>query len=271
LLDVAVIEDAFYSATMTTTYPRTKAIKGIMMDQYPDLFRVADWSDEFVQAWIDDIDGNAQDVPVTRSRGVCVANTEQRLTTMEQNMFMSVRLNGSRTDHDEAYFDICTARKDNYSTIFDWELEQAKRVTFLAGIPLDDAVFYTDAEVARRYKAYVERHPECASVTNVDMDYPLSIIREREEDAAMARRISAQQTKTKRIAMSSDYVENAQRALAPPRRPQHERLTGRSIQERRAAPMPIGMQMAEQEMTAPPAASGGRSLLTRLGVNSRKN
>lgn len=275
LLDVAVIEDAFYSATMTATYPRTKAIKGIMMDQYPDLFRVADWSEEFIQAWIDDIDGNARDVPVTRSRGVCVANTEQRLTTMEQNMFMSFHLNGSRTDHDDAYFDICTARKDNYSTIFDWELEQAKRVTFLAGIPLDDAVFYTDAEVARRYKAYVERHPECASVTNVDMDYPLSIINERKEDAAMAARISAQQTRTKRIAMSSDYVENAQRAFAPPRRPQHERLTGRSIQERRAAPMPIGMQM--EEMVAPPAPAapasvgGGRSLLTRLGVNARNN
>lgn len=102
LLDVGNIEKAFNNATMTSTYPQIKAIKGIMMEQYPDLFRVADWSPEYIDAWVSSIDAKAPpEITVSRRDGVMIANTEQQMATMEQNMLMSVRINGARKDHDQ--------------------------------------------------------------------------------------------------------------------------------------------------------------------------
>ena len=274
LLDMARIEDAFYNATMTLTYPRTKVIKGVMMDQYPDLFKVVHWTDEFVKDWVEKMDQNAhQDLPMQRAEGICIANTEQRLTSMEQNMFLSVRLNGARTDHDQTYFDICTDRSTNHSKILDWEMEQAKRVTFAAGIPLDDAVFYTDAEVHKRYDDYVARDPKSASVTTLDMDYPTSIIREREEDVIVSKHISAQMTGFKRPRVAADdAAAPAAAAAAPQRRPRHPRITGRSVQERRALAMPVteGVPVTHQQNVS--SGSGNAvNLLARVGVNARKN
>lgn len=146
----------------------------------------------------------------------------------------------------------------------------------------------------RRYKAYVERYPDDAAVTNVDMNYPLSIIRDRDKAVAMGRAIAIQQTAVTDVGMSSDYVENHIAAAGgvvvvprPPVHRRHERLTGRSIQERRAAPMPVGM-MVEENVHSLTAAAGntlrhhhhqvtnssttgsGSNLLARMGL-TRKN
>jgi hypothetical protein len=266
LLDVRVIEDAFYNATITQSYPRIKAIKGIMMDQYPDLFKVAHWTDSFVSEWVREIDEKAGNtVPRPRSQGICIANTEQCLTTMEQNMFLSIRLNGARTDHDSVYFDICNDRTADHTVIVDWELEQARRVTFLAGVPLNEAVFYTDAEVFRRYKQHVALDPASGAVTVVDMDYPVSIVRQRDQAVINGNHISTQMTGVKRARISSDYVAPAM----PPPPPPHHHVTGRSVQERRALPMPV--TTATDNVPASSSTTGASNLLARMGINARKN
>jgi hypothetical protein len=261
LLDTGVIERAFYNATITASFPRVKVIKGIMMDQHPDIFKVADWNDAFIGEYIRKLDKTTPNAPVSRRMGVAIATTEQRLTSMEQNMLLSARLNPSRTDHDDTYFGICNDRSASFTVVKDWELEQAKRVAFAQGTPLDSIVFYTDAEIRRRYDAYVEKHPDCAAVTTKDMDYPHSIIEERLRDADTRTAISHQMTKVKKIRISSDYIR-------PRAQPQHHRVSERSVQHRRSAPV-------EVPVAAPATASGGgsgsgRSALERMGVRVRK-
>jgi hypothetical protein len=243
-------------------FPRTKAIKGIMMDQYPDLFKVADWNERFIGEWVRKIDKHAPpEVPVPRRDGIALATTEQRLTSMEQNMLLSVRLNPARTDHDETYFDICTDRSENFAVVRDWELEQAKRVAYAQGsapIGDDQLVFYTDAEIRRRYDAYVARHPECAAVTTQDMDYPVSIIDERIRDANIRTAISRQTTSVKRIRISSDYVPTRSQ-------PRSHRVTERSVQHRRAKPVEVSYESVG-------SSGGAAATLEKAGVRvARKN
>jgi hypothetical protein len=263
LLNAGVIEDAFYSATITASYPRIKAVKGVMMDQFPDLFKLADWSNDFVDAWVRHLDRNSDGtVPEPRSVGVCINNAEQYLTTMEQNMFLSVRLNPQRTDHDAKYFDICTSRDSNYTLVRDWEMEQAMRVVYNAGLPLDSPVF-TDEELLRRYREYLLYQDEnCGAVTSIGMDYPNSIVEERQRAVRTGQAISRQMTTSSDPGISSEYTGKGARS----QRSHRPMDTSRSIQQRRQLPVTV-----ENNVIATAAAGGGggggaRQALARAGI-----
>jgi hypothetical protein len=209
LLDVEVVDRAFNLATVSASFPRQKAIRGLVYDENPDIFRVAVWNDDFVNQYVQQIDALHPDAPVLRRNGVAL-NSKEKLSSMEQDMLLSVTLDPRRANHDSVYWeDVIQSRSQNYRVVKDWELEAAKRVAYRFGTPLNEIVFYTESEIRRRYAEYCEEHPDAAPVnTGQDGDggmcYPVSILQEREARDRINLEITNQMTQAKDIRVSSE-------------------------------------------------------------------
>lgn len=208
LLDVEVMDRAFNLATVSASFPRQKAIRGLVHDDNPDIFRVAMWNDDFVNQYVQQIDALHPEAPVLRRDGIAL-NSKEKLSGMEQDILLSVTLDPRRTNHDDVYWeDVIQSRSQNYRVVTDWELEAAKRVSYRCGEKLQGIVFYTEQEIRKRYVAYCAEHPEAAPVNSEqqEMCYPVSILQEREARDRINQEITNQMTNPKEIRVSSELL-----------------------------------------------------------------
>jgi hypothetical protein len=206
ILITDVMERAFNLATITSTHPRIKAIKGVVYDAYPDLYMVSVWNDNFVEKWIEAIDTRTPDADVKRRDGVALVCGE-KLTQFEQETLFSIKLNANREDHDDVYEDVTDARSKDIRIIKDWELEAATRVALRHGTPLNEMVIYTDAKIKQLYDEYVAEHPEAGACVN--QPYPIGIIKERKADQVKKNKTRQQMTNGKNIRISSDITDES--------------------------------------------------------------
>lgn len=268
LLDVEVVERAFNLATVCAKYPRQKVLKGIVYDEYPDLFKVSVWNDAFVNSYVNKIDSDHPDAPVPRSEGIAIS-TKEKLSEMEQNMLLSVQLDPSRQDHDDAYWNVIQSRSAEFHKIEDWEQEAAERVAHRHGTPLDEIVYYTDREVYKRYLAYCDEHPEAAPVDSEDMCYPVSILEKKRKGDETRRLILEQMSKGKDIRISSelteDQLKNARIVHGRSNRNQNVPKKKPSVQQRRQQSAPVVPVTMSQRPEPQPSA--GELLLRRIGLN----
>jgi len=205
LLDIGVIERAFIQATITSSFPRQKAIKGLVYTENPDLFRVSVWDDKYVESYVNEIDRKHPEAPVLRSEGIAIAKNDF-LSTMEQDVLLSCRFDATRQNHDEVYWEISEAKSEKYKIIKDWEKEAAKRVAYKHGTPMDEIKFYTEEQIRQDYEAYCKEHPE-ALPTDDGIRYPASIIAERNARNREKKLIGQQMTEGRNIRISSELSD----------------------------------------------------------------
>lgn len=215
MLDPAMLDRAFNLATMTVHHPRQKVIKGFVYQEHPDLFQVTVWSDRYINEWVRSIDESSPDALCKRSEGVPL-NCGEKLTQSEKDVLQSGQFNPQRQDHDTAYAALTEERSRIYRVIKDWDHEAAERVALQHGTPLDELVVYTEKHIRSMYDDYCTAHPDCRGTNSIQ--YPVSIIQERERDTDQRRLNTAQMVngRTIRVASSVDEVIH-HRSLAPQR------------------------------------------------------
>lgn len=224
LLDVDVVDRAFNLATVSAAFPRQKAIRGLVYDENPDIFRVAIWNDAFVEAYVRQIDALHPNAPVPRREGIALSSKE-KLTHTEQDILLSVTLDPQRENHEETYWrDVILARSKDFRVVKDWELEAAKRVAYRFGTPLDQIVFYTEEEIQKRYSQYCREHPEAYPVAKAC--YPVSILEERKPRDNVNKEITKQMVDPKGIRISSELLPE-------------QVLLGKSFSKLRTLPPPV--------------------------------
>jgi hypothetical protein len=214
LFDIEVIERAFNLAAIHAKFPQIKAIKGLVYDEEPDLFKVANWNKKFIDEYVRQIDTRHPDAPVMRKDGIAIS-TKEMLSDAEQNMLLSVKLDPNRKDHKEAFENVIKERNTAYRKYDDLELEAAKRVAWRCGTPLDEIVYYTDSEIRRQYDKYCVEHPEVLPEDGGNMRYPISVIRQRKENSKQHKRIANQMCDGKDIRISSEYTVSDAETFVP--------------------------------------------------------
>jgi hypothetical protein len=208
LLDIVVIDRGFYLATMCSSFPKQKAIKGLINKNEPDLFRVAVWNERFINDWVQKIDENSPDVTIKRNEGISIT-TKEKLTEMEQDILLNVGLNPQRKDHDSTYWRVIEKRSVDYRVVKDWEMEAAKRVAFRCGVPFGEdgkIIYYDEKQLRKDYESYCRKHPECYPTMDSKHKYPASIIVERERQEKIENAITNQMTKGKGFNIPSEMT-----------------------------------------------------------------
>lgn len=179
--DIDIIDRAFYLSTMNKNFPSgIKAIRGIVYDDYPDLFKIAPWTPNWIEEYVQEMDKQAG--PLKRSDGVAIP-TRARMTQTEQDMLLSMQMNPGRKDHEQVFTNVLEARNKDYDVIKDWELEAAKRVAWRYGVPLNaETRYWTDKEIRKAYDTYVadvSKPIQASMLPSGNIRYPSSIIAER--------------------------------------------------------------------------------------------
>jgi hypothetical protein len=207
LLDIGVIDRGFYLATMCSTFPKQKAIKGLVNKDEPDLFRVAVWNQKFINDWVEKIDEDSPDVEIKRSEGISIT-TKEKLTEMEQDILLNVTVNPSRKDHDSTYWKYIEKRSIDYRVVNDWETEAAKRVAFKCGVRINENTglipYYDEKRLRKDYETYCRLHPECYPTMESTHKYPASIIKDRARSEKIENAITTQMTKGKAFNIPSE-------------------------------------------------------------------
>jgi hypothetical protein len=204
--DVNAIEHAFNQAVVCKTHPQIRALKGLTHDGHGDLFKTCDWTEKWINSFVEKIDTMAPDAPVLRKDGIALTGNGF-LSEMESDMLLSIRPNPARTEHYSDYKNVVMERSESFVKIEDWEKTAAERVVFRAGIPQNEWVFYTDSECRRRYEEYVSTH-EDDDVVATDMNYPFDIIAGRKKDHKKHTKNIFQLAKTIRESSESVDLDN---------------------------------------------------------------
>jgi hypothetical protein len=266
VFDINILDEAFYLATMCATFPRIKAIRGVVYEDYPDLFEVANWSDGWIKNYVARLDQLAGSHELKRSEG-CADPTRERMTETEQDMLLSIQLNPARQNHEEDMFKVLEARSRDFRKVIDWDLEAAKRAAFRCGVPMNrDTVFWTDDKIKEAYDKYCEVNALEHALPSGKTNYPHSVINERKRVEARIEPVYNQMKASSaqlRMELPASFTaaSHARNLVVPQRRTTSDRLV-------RLAARDAPMQTTDEVIPTPHRSeSRFRSLLQHLDEN----
>jgi hypothetical protein len=184
-LDVSTITQAFYTATLTASYPEQKTIQGLVLPNHLDLFAVQTWT----RTWIDDaIKRMDAEMPRTDhaipSRMQCVAIERMSdVSNGERQMVFGAPMDPRRTDAQRVYDNLIKMREGAFYEVTDWDKESAQRQYMKCGLPIVDKNnipiiqkrICTEFNIRKAYDAYMEKHKDEEQQVN-EIDYPRDII-----------------------------------------------------------------------------------------------